>query len=166
MICDLCGKNNAELFIEHETLFKNRRISLCKFCAALYGITDGNKNNVDIESIFQNVEKVRAKRDPDSQKVCPVCKTNFYEIKNSFILGCPNCYSVFKNELTQILSKENIEFQYSGIVPNESETENESSLLNRAAIQSKLEESVKAQDYEKAAVYRDYLNNLDKNCIS
>ena len=35
-------------------------------------------------------------------------------------------------------------------------------LTTRVAIQGKLEESLKKEDYEKAAIYRDYLKALEK----
>ena len=41
------------------------------------------------------------------------------------------------------------------------------SVLNdRIVLKSKLEESIKNEDYEKAAIYRDYLKALEKSPVS
>ena len=39
-------------------------------------------------------------------------------------------------------------------------------LTDRIALQGKLEESLKNEDYEKAAVYRDYLRALEKSPVN
>ena len=39
-------------------------------------------------------------------------------------------------------------------------------LTDRIALQAKLEESIKNEDYEKAAIYRDYLKALEKSPVA
>lgn len=39
-------------------------------------------------------------------------------------------------------------------------------LTDRILLQSKLEESIEKEDYEKAAVYRDYLKALEKTSVA
>ena len=86
-------------------------------------------------------------------------------IKSSKKAGCPECYSIFKNEIRELLGKEGIKGSYSGRMPKRLATFR-SVLTDRIALQGKLEESLKNEDYEKAAVYRDYLRALEKSPVN
>jgi protein arginine kinase activator len=44
---------------------------------------------------FEQVENV----------VCPVCKTTLKEFKTSGKLGCPNCYDMFREEISNIIKR-------------------------------------------------------------
>ena len=64
-----------------------------------------------------------------------------------------------------ILSKQGIKGPYKGVMPNRLSTFR-SVLTDRIALQAKLEESIKNEDYEKAAIYRDYLKALEKSPVA
>ena len=71
---------------------------------------------------------------------------------------------MFKEEIKLLIQKNANDFAYSGTAPENSKNQ-EDFLLNRMQIEQKLNESIQKEEYEKAAVYRDYLNDLDKNLL-
>ena len=167
MICQLCSENKAEIFIEAESVFKKKKVGICKDCAHRYGIDSQQKSpefKSKIEKLFLDVEKKLRLTDEDSKKICPLCSTSLFEIKNNSVLGCPNCYSFFKDEIKLLIQKNANDAAYSGTAPENSKNQ-EDFLLNRMQIEQKLNESIQKEEYEKAAVYRDYLNDLDKNLL-
>lgn len=165
MICDLCGENEAVLFVERNGDDGKHKLNLCFDCAAEHGISpDSRTIGHSLAVLFDTILK-RKKVSLDSQKLCPVCGTSLENIKLTRRAGCPECYSIFKNDIAEILGKLGAKGSYSGIMPKR--LKNFHSVLNdRIMLKSKLEESLKKEDYEKAAIYRDYLRALEKTPVS
>jgi protein arginine kinase activator len=78
---------------------------------------------------------------------CPVCGFSVEDYRRTGHLGCPDCYAVFAREL-------NPEAE-----PEEQPT-HEAPALTRARLQKELQQAVSREDYERAAVLRDQINNL------
>ncbi len=158
MICDLCNQGEASVFIELKgnSLFK--KLNLCPDCALKLGVKPAG-------SIFrETLDSGRGLSDSD-KKSCPVCGTRFSAIKLRWQTGCPECYSIFKQEISDNLKKRGVTSRYTGSMPQRLAAFH-SVLTDRIALQLKLEESLKREDYEKAAVYRDYLRALEKTPVS
>lgn len=101
MNCDKCGNPS----VYHSTLIVNgvsKKTSLCRDCAIKEGVFNTQPNLFDdmFSSFadmlgFEQVENV----------VCPVCKTSLREFKSTGKLGCPNCYDMFKDEISNIIKR-------------------------------------------------------------
>lgn len=165
MICDLCGEREAILFIEQANENTKRKLNLCYECARAYGVSPDSKTiGRSLAVLFESLLKKKS-LNPDEQKLCPVCGTSLAEIKLTRRVGCPECYSIFKNEISEIFKKIGVTGRYTGTMPKR--LRNFHSVLNdRIVLKSKLEESIKNEDYEKAAIYRDYLKALEKSPVS
>ncbi len=81
------------------------------------------------------------------------------------MLGCAECYVAFNDDIKDILLKTNIEASYSGSMPKKLE-HFRSILTDRIEIQKKLDTSIEQEDFEKAAMYRDFLKALERPSIS
>lgn len=162
MICDFCKKNDAVVFIELSGNEQKKHINLCRFCAQKAGITGDPKS---VSSIISELTKLSRHFSETDKKACPVCGTKLALIKQTRRAGCPECYSIFKAEIREMLKKGGIRGTYSGKMPLRLSTFR-SVLTDRIALQGKLEESLKKEDYEKAAVYRDYLRALEKSPVN
>lgn len=98
-------------------------------------------------------------------KICSVCGSSFNQLfSNGNILsgkmGCPECYYTFEDEIKEFFNKNGINQAYSGYLPKRLKGY-KSNLTGRVETQLKLEEAVKNEEYEKAALYRDYLKVLN-----
>ena len=102
MKCDRCGAPS----VYHSTLIVNgvsKNTSLCRDCAIKEGVFNNQTTSIFDEMIasfndmlsFEKIENV----------VCPVCKTSLREFKSTGKLGCPNCYEMFKEEISNIVKR-------------------------------------------------------------
>lgn len=97
-------------------------------------------------------------------QVCPVCGSSYDQIVKSQKIGCPECYHAFQKEFKDTLAKHNISENYKGTLPKHLKGY-KSTLVNRVEMQLKLEEAIEKEEYEKAALYRDYLKVLNGQII-
>ena len=102
MKCERCGAPS----VYHSTLIVNgvtKNTSLCRDCAMKEGVFSTEKQSLFDEMFssfsdmlgFEQVENI----------VCPVCKTSLREFKSTGKLGCPNCYEMFREEISGILKR-------------------------------------------------------------
>ncbi len=162
MLCSLCHENEAVLFLEQVSPFK-KKLNLCVECARRYNVSsDAQSIGRAIASLFQSFVR---NDESDSKKLCPVCAISLQEIKKRRMVGCPECYSIFKDDLDPIFKNIGVSTQYTGSMPKRLRGFS-SVLTQRISIQGKLEESIQNEDYEKAAVYRDYLRALEKSPVA
>lgn len=165
-ICDFCHTNNAVFFIEQVGPQGKRKLNLCMDCAAKNGVTPDPKSiEKNVGGLFAQLAKISKKLAEEESRLCPVCGTSLGNIRRKRLAGCPECYAIFKDDIQQILKNQGVQGQYTGSMPNR--LRNFRSVLNdRIVLRTKLEESLKKEDYEKAALYRDYLRALEKTRVS
>ncbi len=162
MICDICQSSEAFVFLELHGLAGTKKLNLCRNCAEKFGVPQDPRS---ISSLFSELSEVSKKSSDEETKACPVCGKKFSAIKKSKTAGCPECYSIFKDEIRKMLDNQGIKGPYTGALPNKISTFR-SVLTDRIMLQAKLEDSLAKEDYEKAAIYRDYLKALEKSPVS
>lgn len=87
------------------------------------------------------------------------------EITRNGKTGCPECYAIFKNDVRHFLETNGIKEIFKGSMP--ARLSSVRSVLNdRVVLQNKLNIAIQKEDYEKAAMYRDYLKALEKSAVS
>lgn len=167
MICDLCKKNPASLFLEAVGKDGKRKINLCLQCAAARGIAAPvpSPDAKNLASIFTEIDERDNKNDEDSLRLCPVCGRSLLEIRKNGTTGCPECYEIFKSEITEEMKKHDIFGRYTGTMPKRLSSFR-NALTDRADLQAKLDEAVKNENYEKAAIYRDFLRALERGSVA
>lgn len=167
MLCDLCKKNQASLFLEAVGKNGKKKINLCFQCAANRGIAAPvpAPNAKNLASVFEEIEKMEAENDELSQRLCPVCARSLRDIKKTGIAGCPECYEVFKSEIKDEMKNYGIYSEYKGSMPKRLACFR-NALTDRADLQAKLNKAVKDENYEKAAVYRDFLKALERGYVA
>ncbi len=96
-----------------------------------------------------------------TKKICPVCGMTYDKISESQKIGCSECYYTFADEFRKTLRKYGITKPYQGSFPKKLKGY-KSTLTSRVEMQFKLDAAIEAEEYEKAAFYRDYLKVLNK----
>lgn len=167
MVCDFCHEREAVIYMEQSSADGHRRkINMCLECAMERGISPDPKSiQASIGTLFKELADVSKKITEKDNKCCPVCGTFLSEIKKNGKLGCPECYAIFKNEIRKILEDNGIKEFFKGSMPARLSTVR-SVLNDRMILQNKLRIAIEKEDYEKAAVYRDYLKALENNAVS
>ncbi len=169
MLCDFCHKREAVFFIEQVNKNSRKKLNICMECAVKRGISpDPHSIEKSIGHLFEEFTEKNKKQSElksNFEKLCPVCGRKLKDMLSTGQIGCPECYSVFSSELEDLMDKKNIMGKYMGSMPQRLESFH-SILTDRAALQSKLEKSIQEENYEKAAMYRDYLKALEKSPVS
>ena len=162
MLCEMCASKEANVAVELNENKQIKKLYLCHDCADRIGLIPEQDK---IRKLILQKIKENNDSDGDFSRLCPVCGTSLKSIKTAFCAGCPECYHVFYSEIKEILNKKGLSLSYSGKMPNHVKGFR-SVLTDRILLQSKLEESIEKEDYEKAAVYRDYLKALEKTSVA
>lgn len=167
MICDFCHEKEASIFMEQTAGDgTKKKIHICMDCALERGITSDSRSiEQSIGNLFKELALAAKRIDEKNSKMCPVCGTSLGSIKKTYKTGCPECYAIFKDDIKKLLEQKGLTGVYTGSMP--SRIPGMRSVLNdRIALQNKLNAAIENEDYEKAAMYRDYLRALEKTAVS
>ncbi len=158
MLCNMCNERDAVLIVQQVSLDNKKEVHLCPVCAKDRGLNVSSDNNdPSVEKLINSISTLK--------KRCYVCGKSIDDIRKSGMLGCAECYVAFNDDIKDILLKTNKEASYSGSMPKKLE-HFRSILTDRIEIQKKLDASIEQEDFEKAAMYRDFLKALERPSIS
>ena len=154
MLCEICGKNEADVHVNaicsdgeikernicHDCLMRQRNemmgaMGLAKALGALFGIGQ--------ESSEQSAPEL----------CCEACGMSGAEFEKNHTLGCPDCYSVFRERIEEILIKKNHSALYAGSIRNDG-------TVRLGRLRRELEVAISEENYEEAAVLRDKIRAL------
>ena len=102
MKCDRCGAPS----VYHSTLIVNgvsQKTSLCRDCAIKEGVFAQEKSSL-FDEMFSSFSDLLGFEQVENL-VCPICKTTLKEFKSTGKLGCPNCYDMFRDEISSIIKR-------------------------------------------------------------
>ena len=187
MLCDNCGKREANVIYSENINGVKKELHLCEQCSQKLGIANMNFTiPTDFSSLFGDFIEgfTTSEFMPLFQEVkeisCDQCGTTFEDIVNNGKLGCGNCYSVFEEKLDPILKRIQGNVQHVGrigkITPNEVEKVKKD--VNKAVqqnmqvaqnnknqeietLQEKLKQAIKEERYEDAAKIRDEIKQKE-----
>lgn len=161
MKCESCGENEAKF---HYTKIFNGNMEekhLCEECAA-----KNNEFEFDFENHF-SVNKfviglidnsVKSLKMDDGLK-CEKCGQTYSEFSSEGKFGCDECYNTFKSKLDPLLKGLHGHNHHKGKIPKHSSRD---ILLKREKdnLKKELEDAVKEERFEKAAILRDKLIDI------
>jgi protein arginine kinase activator len=163
MLCESCNKNQATI---HYTKIINGKVSelhLCEECAK-----ENNEFEFDatfsfhklLTSLIDNIQSETMERDGEDI-VCDFCGTSYSKFKQTGKFGCPKCYNSFKSKLPPLFKGIHGHNEHIGKVPKRG---NQNIVKKReiTRLREELEELVSVEAFEKAAVVRDKINELEK----
>ena len=142
--------------------YSSRSFNLCFDCAKKYDcLSLGKKSPKELEAQFESLS-----RDVDKmQRTCPGCGTRASDVIIYHKVGCSECYEYFLDEISEY-------FKAIGVNVTESEYFDHTSLERAkkeivratvATLEEKIARAVDCEEYEKAAVFRDKVNELKKS---
>lgn len=167
MLCDICKKREANIYITEVINSEKKNLYICEICASKLGIKGILKElNIPFdENILKKFLELMPGmvEDVKKEKICPTCDLKFIDFEKSGFLGCPDCYKTFKEELRPILLNLHGNVKHIGKKKGEKftiETFFESELKK---LKRELEYAIEEERYEDAAKIRDKINELIKN---
>lgn len=163
MLCDICKEKVANV---HFTKIVNGEVDenhLCESCAKKhhenYGFDNSYNFNKFFSGLFDNAEEVPKEQ---TEIECSNCGLTFNEFKKVGKFGCAQCYSEFKTGITSILKGIHGHERHRGKIPKKANTNIRIS-RELEELSRKLEEAVKREEFEKAAVIRDEIKSVKEN---
>lgn len=173
-LCDECGVNEACYTVSVMMGEEVTQRRLCPDCMARMnmGLSQGNVRKKMLSAIlgaltgiigdFEEPSQEDAPEDEaDAAVVCEGCGTTLHQFTKTGKLGCPGCYTAFREKLTPMLQQIHGRVQHAGRKP----TQDEAAQHRRSAYERltrHLEAAVACEDYETAAVIRDQLRRMDQ----
>jgi protein arginine kinase activator len=162
MLCDNCGQNEAEVHLTQIVDNEMTTVHLCPSCAAEKGLDAGSAKNLPLtDFLAQMGEAAVTEEERVVAGPCTYCHTTVDDFRRSGRLGCPHCYSVYESQLRAILRRIHGSTYHLGkvYVPPASEAADRAARL--AGLRRKLQRAVEAEDFERAAVIRDQIRDLE-----
>ncbi len=172
MLCEKCKKRTATVFYNENINGKVRSYSLCGECAGklrekgdLQDITSMAGSFADPfsafhDNLFGGFFGIPTMFSPATQKVCPGCGTTYSEISKTGKVGCPDCYTGFRNELTPMIQSVHGTTSHSGSVPARHRAKQERDKQLKE-LKAQLQAAIEAEDYEKAVLLRDQIRSME-----
>jgi protein arginine kinase activator len=160
MKCEICRKREALIFIQQVMGKEKVEMHLCEECAKERGISaGGDKLELSLGGLLGDL---LGARQVSHQKpaVCPGCQRTVEEFTKTERMGCSECVKAFDTELRAIKEKVGEPAQHVGKFPRRLKAY-KTYLVDIARLKKGLKEAVGREDYEKAAMLRDKIRELE-----
>ena len=165
-LCEECGVNEACYTISVMMGGQITQRHLCADCMAKMNmnLAAGNVKHLlsAIMSAITGAEEAESTPavDPAEDVLCERCNTTLSQFTKTGKLGCPHCYTAFREQLTPMLQQIHGRVQHAGRKPLDDEAaQRRRSVYDRLTRQ--LEQAVAVEDFETAAILRDQLRHLN-----
>ncbi len=172
MLCEKCKKRTATVFYNENMNGQARSYSLCGECAAklreagdLRDVTSMIDSFADPFSILHNdlfggLFGLPLIKSPHAEKKCPTCGAGYQEITDSGKVGCPDCYTTFRQELSGLIQSVHGTTTHTGAVPSRHRAKKARDEELRR-LKNELQDAVAKEDYERAAALRDEVRRME-----
>ncbi|SDN32482.1 UvrB/UvrC motif-containing protein [Acetanaerobacterium elongatum] len=163
MLCEICKKNHATTHLRQVINGEAKEYILCSECASKLGFTAMmNPFSMSISDMLGSMlaQTAPAKEQLPAEQRCKGCGATFADIRNSGKAGCAECYATFYEDFVPSLQRIHGQTEHAGKVPSSAGPKYR--LHNEIqSLQKELKEAVASQDYERAAVLRDRIKDLE-----
>ncbi len=136
---------------------------LCESCADEKGIS--NQETLSESPLNNFISQIgshlKEEKDQEDSKACGSCGSTFKEFQGSGRLGCPQCYFEFEQELGNLLRRIQGSQVHVGKGPRSGASGLSSEESRLLELRKLLEESVRDEEFETAAMLRDEIRALE-----
>lgn len=160
MLCQSCGKNEANTHIKKIINGNVEEYMLCEHCAQKMGYSNAF-DSFDLDNFLGSffTENISSPILKETLR-CKVCGSSFDDISSTGKVGCANCYNTFYDKLMPFIKRIHGNTNHSGkLAGNVSEGKKIESKIND--LKMELNSAVKEQNFELAAKLRDEIKNLE-----
>jgi protein arginine kinase activator len=168
MKCQICQKNEANIIFTQIINNEKEVLHICSDCAKEKGISvtiekpSHPKGNPFVGSLTGGLTESDEKSIPDL--TCDVCGLTFADFKRIGLFGCDNCHKAFGEHTPSLLKQIHGTVVYCGKNPGELSEEGEK-LQQLQNLRARLQQCIETEDYERAAVIRDKIADLESKSI-
>ncbi len=148
-ICQECAKDFS--FLSEEDFYND----LTKILYKIFQANASKKKTVRVKKVFKGFSFGKNKK-------CPYCSIDLKTIKKLGRMGCPNCYSEFRDVLLPIIRSIHGDQEHRGKIPEN--TSNGIKLEKSIReLRRRLNTEIVVENFEEAAKIRDRIKEMEKN---
>lgn len=173
MLCEKCKKRTAAVFYNENINGKTRSLSLCSECAATLREKGDLQDIISMSGSFADPFSELQDNlfggffgisgmggDTHSEKACPRCASTYAMILKDGRVGCPECYTVFSNELSRTIRSIHGTTTHIGAIPARHRAIKEHR-EHIKKLRNEMQDAIKREDFEAAARLRDEVKALE-----
>lgn len=175
MKCQNCGKHEANVKYVQMINGEKDEMFLCEKCAKDMNIDMNFDMHFGFDNIFSSLFSGETFVKPielSDELSCDVCGMKYDDFARTGMIGCENCYKVFSKRLENVIKKlhgnnrhiEASNKKVANTVKHPKKNENVKEQIE--ALRKEIDECIKIEDYEKAAILRDKIKVLEKKEIN
>ncbi|MBQ9945581.1 MAG: UvrB/UvrC motif-containing protein [Clostridia bacterium] len=162
MLCQNCKRNDAGVHLKRIINGEAAEIHLCGTCAVALGIGDTAGSFSPFGGVQGgNLSHADTRRMSNKGIRCETCGFSFEDIARTGMPGCPDCYRVFAGKLRPTLVKLHGRAVFNGKGPSFADGQ-EASPDSLSELRERLEQAVREENFELAAVLRDEIRSLSE----
>lgn len=159
MLCQLCKQRTATIHLTEIANNQRNETHLCQECAQEQGLAV--KAQIPLNDLLNTLlaQSAAAEQDtsesPSKEHACPDCGMTLKRFAKESLLGCPEDYRAFQDELMPLIEKnQNGKTHHCGKVPSRMPDMSRKE-VELTGLKRQLEQAVRNEDYETAAKLRD-----------
>ena len=165
MLCDKCKKTTATYHYKQNVNGQITELHLCPSCAAesAHSRMGTGEPFGGIASLLSGA--LRGHAEP-ARRVCSLCGATSAEIAKSAYAGCSECYRTFAQMFSPYIAKLHGHVAHRGRVPlsaKKPEAPVNEAEKQLTKLKKELDEAIREENFEKAAVLRDQINALKQD---
>lgn len=161
MLCQNCQQREANVQIIKTVNGETQKVFLCEQCAKKAQEINVVFHPGVIPEFLQALFGFTSAPPSPKEEACPQCGRTFSQITKASKLGCSACYQKFEPQLEPLLRRIHGGGQHVGKIPNR----RGAAIRGKVEIQKlkdKLQELVKNEEFESAAIVRDQIHRLEQ----
>ena len=165
--CTVCKKALATIHIlELEDGEVVNQKNLCGNCAESSGEIHPKTTTMKIstqalEDLIGSLKTEGGSERTEADASCPACGMTMAEFRTRGRLGCPRCYDTFHKSLLPLLERVHDATSHRGRFPTQRPGQ-QARPNTMQRLRNRLDEAIKAEDYERAANLRDEIQRLEQ----
>ncbi len=167
MLCQDCNKKDATIHLTQIVNNEKVVLNLCKNCAEKRGFhSPFEQMPFPLADIVSGMvgpmmpeSKGKKKKEAKGNMKCPNCGLTFSEFGKIGRLGCPNCYTAFKPELSNLLRRIHGSADHRGQIAD-TPAEDAKYLREDQRLREELRKAIEDENFEMAAELRDRIREL------
>ena len=159
MKCDVCSKE-ATVFLTQIINGQMTTVNLCESCSKEKGVTDSM--GFGLAEAFLSPAQLKAQQ--SHELTCPACGFTQSQLKKIGRMGCPECYTTFRDGLDSLLTAMHKGTSHLGKVPHGAATEIVNVEFQRtlSELRAKLQTAVTEERYEDAAKLKAQIQGMER----
>lgn len=162
MLCDLCKSNPAAIHIEKHNGENRTQLKVCLDCAGIEKLSPENLNG---ESLQKLINGIYAMQSQQTSSKCLTCGVDSDSFERNGKVGCPDCYTYLSENINLSSWQKTPHIKHIGKTPYNYPMKTDMidhKVEDLKELEEKLVICISEEDYEKAAILRDRIEEMKK----